>query len=48
MRLEVLEKLKNSNNVIENRTRNRLPCSLLHQPTKLPRAPRSYNMKINN
>jgi hypothetical protein len=38
MLLEGLGKLKKSNNLIENRTRDLPACSIVPQPTTLPRA----------
>jgi hypothetical protein len=39
MRLEVLGKLKKCNNLIGNRTLGLPACSIVPQPTALPRAP---------
>jgi hypothetical protein len=41
VRLEGLCELKKSSNLIGNRTRDLPPCSILPQPTTLPRAPQS-------
>jgi hypothetical protein len=42
LRLELLGKLKKSNDLIGNRTRDLPACSIVPQPTKLPRDLEAY------
>jgi hypothetical protein len=42
MRLEGIGQLKKSNDLIRNRTRDLMGCSVVSQPTTLPRAPWYY------
>jgi hypothetical protein len=45
VRLEGLGKLKKSNDLIGNRTRDLLACSIMPQPTTIPRAPFSQKVR---
>jgi hypothetical protein len=47
VRLEVLGQLKKSNNFVENRTRDLPVCSIMPQPTTLPRTPDMYICNVS-
>jgi hypothetical protein len=47
VRLETLSKLKESTDLIRIRTRDLPVCSIVPQPTSLPRAPEPGNVQLN-